>query len=84
MNVAVPAILYGCEMIPFSETAISEIERVLSQVVQYALGLPQSAASVCDQVDLGMKPFKQVLYEAQLKYYARVLFFAWRIIDGLS
>ena len=27
-SVAVPAILFGCEMIPFSESAICEIERV--------------------------------------------------------
>lgn len=72
-NVAVPAILFGCEMIPFSESAICEIERVQSQIAKYALGLPLGSASVCAQVELGIKPFRQVLYETQLKFYARVL-----------
>ena len=78
-NVAVPAILYGCEMIPFSE---EEIERVQSQIAKYALGLPRSAANVCAQLDLSIKPFRQVLYEAQLKYY--VWYYVLMIKDGLS
>ena len=72
-NVAIPAILHGCEMMPFTEETILEIERTQSQVAKFALGLPSSAASVCAQVDLGMKPFRQVLYESQLKFYIRVL-----------
>ena len=72
-NVAIPSILFGCEMIPFSETSIQEIERVQSQVAKYALGLPLGAANICAQTELGMKPFRHALYEAQLKYYVRVL-----------
>ena len=72
-NVAVPSILFGCEMIPFSDTAIQEIERVQCQVAKYALGVPLSTANTCAQTELGMKPFRQVLYESQLKYYVRVL-----------
>ena len=72
-NVAIPAILHGCEMIPFTEETIKEIERTQSQVAKFALGLPSSAANVCAQLDLGMKPFRQVLYESQLKFYIRVL-----------
>ena len=72
-NVAVPSILFGCEMIPFSESAISEIERVQCQVAKYALGVPLSTAGTCAQTELGMKPFRQALYEAQLQYYVRVL-----------
>ena len=72
-NVAIPAILHGCEMIPFTEETILEIERTQSQVAKFALGLPSSAANICAQLDLGMKPFRQVLYECQLKFYIRVL-----------
>ena len=72
-NVALPAILSGCEMIPFSESAIDEIERVQAQVAKYALGLPLGAASVCAQTELGMKSFRHRLYEHQLKFYVRVL-----------
>ena len=72
-NIAIPSILFGTEMVPFSETTILEIERTQNQVAKYALGVPISTAGVCAQIELGLKPFRQVLYEHQLKYYARLL-----------
>ena len=72
-NIAIPSILYGCETIPFSESAIMDIERIQCQIAKYALCLPLTAANVCTQIDLGMKPFRQTLYEFQLNYYNRVL-----------
>ena len=72
-NIAVPSILYGTEMIPFTETTILELERTQNQVAKYALGVPLSTAGICSQVDLGMKPFRQVLYEHQLKFYSRLM-----------
>ena len=74
INVALPAILNGCEVIPFSETHILEIERIQSQVAKFALGLPQSSPNVCAQTELGWKPFRQQLYERQLKFYFRILY----------
>ena len=73
VNVAIPSILVGCEMIPFPESKIAEIDRVQNQIAKYALGIPVSSASFCAQTELGFKPFKQVLYEHQLKFYIRVL-----------
>ena len=72
-NIALPSILYGTEMIPFSETTILEIEKVQNQVAKFALGVSIGCAGICAQLDLGMKPFRQVLYEHQLKFYLRVL-----------
>ena len=72
-NVALPAILSGCEMIPFSESSIIEIEKVQAQVAKFALGLPLGAANVCAQTELGMKSFRHRLYGLQLGYYVRVL-----------
>ena len=72
-NVAIPSILYGTEMVPFSETTILEIERTQNQIAKYALGVPLGTAGICAQLDLGMKPFRQLLYEHQLKFYIRVL-----------
>ena len=72
-NIAIPSILSGCEAIPFSDTTIDEIDRVQSQVAKYALGLPVGAANVCSQVDLGMKSFRHVLFEHQLKFYIRTM-----------
>ena len=65
--------LHLWETLSISETAIKEIERVQCQVAKYALGVPLSTASTCAQTELGMKPFRQSLYDAQLKFYVRVL-----------
>ena len=74
LNVAIPAILHGCEVIPFCETRITEIERIQSQVAKFALGLPLSSPNFCAQTELGWKSFRQLLYECQIKFYFRVLF----------
>ena len=74
VNVAIPAILNGCEAIPFCETNIYEIEKIQSQVAKFALGLPQSSPNFCAQTELGWKTFRQQLYERQIKFYFRVLY----------
>ena len=73
-NVAIPAILSGCENIPFSETQIEEIERIQSQVAKFALGVQISFPNISCQSELGMKPFRQLLYERQLKFFFRILY----------
>ena len=74
LNVAIPAILNGCDMIPFCETRILEIEMIQSQVAKFALGVSKTTSGSCAQSELGMKPFRQHLYERQLKFYFRVLY----------
>ena len=74
LNFAIPAILTGCDMIPFCESRIDEIERIQSKVAKFALGVPVSCANVCAQTELGMKSFRQQLYERQMKFYFRVLY----------
>ena len=73
-NIAVPAILFGCEMIPFSDETITAIERIQAGVAKFALGLPCGAPNICAQSELGFKPFRQVLYEKQLAFFRRVFF----------
>ena len=73
-NVAIPAILSGCEMIPFNDTRIAEIERIQSQIAKFALGISSSCPNICAQTELGLKPFKQLLFECQLKFYFRALY----------
>ena len=72
-NIAIPSILSGCEVIPFSETTIEAIERIQSQLAKHVLGLPQSAPNICAQTELGLKPFRMILYEKQLNFYTRVM-----------
>ena len=72
-NIAIPTMLSGCEVIPFSEQTIVSIERVQSQLAKQLLGLPQHAPSVCAQSELGLKPFRMVLWQQQLSFYLRAL-----------
>ena len=72
-NIALPSILHGTEMVPFTESTIIALERTQNQVAKFALGLPISTPGVCAQIELGLKPFRQLLYEHQLKFYTRVL-----------
>ena len=60
-------------MIPFTESTILELERTQNQVVKYALGLPINSPGICAQIELGLRPFKQLLYEHQLRFYSKVL-----------
>ena len=61
-------------MIPFCETRISEIERIQSQVAKFILGISSSCSNICAQTELGLKPFRQLLFECQLKFYFRALY----------
>lgn len=72
MNVAMPSLLFGCETIPFSKQVIDAISRNQSSVGKFNLGLPPCSPNISSSVILGMKPFKELLYSAQLKFYVRL------------
>ena len=71
-NVGLPSILYGCEIVTFSKSAIDEIERRQSAVGKFNLGLPINAPNISSSCVLGVKPFRELLYTAQLKYLLRL------------
>ena len=73
-NVAVPAILFGCEMLPLTEMTIETVERSQCSGAKYVLGVPSGAPNICAQTELGWKPFRQILYEKQLSFFFRALF----------
>ena len=72
-NVGIPTVLFGCDHIPFTDTRIKEVERQQAQVAKSILGVPVSTANLCAQSELGLKPFRQLLYEQQLQFFSRLL-----------
>jgi exonuclease III len=72
-NVAIPAILFGCESVPFSDTTISNINRIQSQLAKVMLGLPVSVHNFVAQTELGFEHFGHRLWETQLKFCHRWL-----------
>ena len=71
-NIGLPSIMFGCETVNFSEQAIQEISRHQSNIAKFTLGLSSSAPNIAGAVILGLKPFKQLLFSAQLKFYVRL------------
>ena len=71
-NIAIPAMLTGCEIIPFSEATIVAIERIQSQLAK-SMGLRQTAPNICAQTELGFKPFRMLLWKHQLGSYQRLI-----------
>ena len=72
-NIAIPSILFGCESIIFKETNIAAIEAIQSSVAKSILGVGVNTVGICAQTELGMFPFRTLLYKSQLKFYFRVL-----------
>ena len=72
-NIAIPAILSGCEVIPFSEQTIEAIECIQAKLAKAVLCLPASTPNICAQTELGLKPFRLLLWQHQLSFYLRAL-----------
>ena len=68
---AIPTILYGCESIPFSETHISSLNRIQSQLAKGVLGVPISSPNFVAQTELGFKHISHTLWSLQLNAYLR-------------
>ena len=65
---ALPSILYGCEVMPLTQTTIAEVEKCQTQVGKFILQLPRSSASVSSSLDAGLKPVWALLAERVLLY----------------
>ena len=72
-NIAIPSILFGTESIVFKECNILAIEAVQSKVAKSILGVPANTVGLCAQTELGLFPFRTLLYKKQLAFYFRVL-----------
>ena len=55
-NCALPAILYGSEVVPLNQGTIQEIERCQSRVGKFMLQVPVSSSTVCTHIDCGFRP----------------------------
>ena len=72
VNIARPSLVYGCDFVPFSDTAITELDRCQSSVAKQALGLRLNDPNIAGEVILGLKTVREVIVTMQLKYYVRL------------
>ena len=72
-TIAIPAILFGCESVPFSDTTVDTINRIQSQVFKSLLSLPISTHNILTQTEFGVPHFGNFLYKHQLNAVTRWL-----------
>ena len=73
VNIARPSLIYGCEFVPFSNTALTELDRCQSSVAKQALGLKMNDPNIAGEVILGLKTVREVIVSQQLKFYVRLM-----------
>ena len=71
-NIAITGILYGTDTIPVTSAVVQEIEIIQNQMGKALLGVSQSTANVVVQLELGWKPFKQLVEKCKLNFFQRV------------
>lgn len=72
-NCALPAILYGCEVVPLNQGTIHEIERCQTRVGKFILQIPASSSNVSTNIDCGFKPVWSVIAERVMLYVSKLM-----------
>ena len=72
LNVAIPSITYGCEVVPFNETCLGELNRLQMGVGKNVLGLSVCAPHTAVEALLALRTFKEVVFSIQLKFFVRI------------
>ena len=70
---ALPSILYGCEIIPMTQSTINEIERCQSLVGKFILQIPRNSTNVCSSIDAGLRPVWALVAEKTLLYAHKIM-----------
>ena len=71
-NVALPAILYGVECIPLTQSTIEKIELTQNKIGKYALQVSSSSANIQVAVDAGLIPIRFVICQKVLQYVEKL------------
>ena len=72
-RMALPAILYGTEVIPLTQFTLNEIERCQSSVGKFILQIPRNSTNVCANIDAGLQPIWSLVAERFISYASRVM-----------
>ena len=67
-HIALPAILYGSEVMPLTQDTISSIESCQTRIAKFILQVPQSSANVSSNLDAGFEPVWSTLAQRVLLY----------------
>ena len=70
---ALPAILYGAEIIPLTKGTIKEVESCQNRVGKFILQLPSNSADIVANIDAGFRPIRGIIAEKVLTYASQTL-----------
>ena len=70
---ALPSILYGTEIMPLTDSTISEIEKCNTQVGKFILQIPRSSSNASAYIDAGLRPIWSLIAEKVLLYASSVM-----------
>ena len=72
-RMALPAILYGTEILPLTQCTINAIERCQSSVGKFILQLPRNSTNVVANLDAGLRPIWSIIAERFLSYSLKTM-----------
>ena len=72
-GVALPSILYGCEVLPLTKRSLQAISTCQNVVGKSLLQLPRYAANASVPIDAGFRPVQHVIAERVLRYSQKVM-----------
>ena len=70
---ALPAIMYGCEVVPFHKGTIELLESCQARVGKFILQVPNSSANVCTNIDCGFRPVWAIIAERVMLYAKKMM-----------
>ena len=73
-RMAIPAILYGTEILPLKQSTINVIERCQSSVGKFILQLPRNSTNVVANLDAGLRPIWSIIAERFLTYSIKTMY----------
>ena len=73
VSCALPAILYGCEIIPLLQSTIHEVESCQALVGKFILQIPRNSANVCSSLDAGLQPVWSIIAQKTLLYAHNIM-----------
>ena len=69
---AIPALLFACEVIPITKECIKDLERWQCILGKSVLQICTKAANDIVYTDLGLKPVAAIIWEKKLSFYKRI------------
>ena len=72
-GIALPSILYGCEILPLTKQSLRAISACQHAVGKGLLQLPRHAANASVPIDAGFRPIQHIVAEKVLRYNQKVM-----------